>query len=55
MNDYTGRYKSAGWMLDQWECECGWVSETYFDGYVYAREEWERHIENDYCGFARNC
>lgn len=43
MQEHVGNYKEAGWMLDQWECSCGWVSEVYFDGYVYARDEWRRH------------
>ena len=44
MQEHVGKYKEAGWMLDQWACSCGWESYTYFDGYLYAREEWERHV-----------
>lgn len=40
---HEGRYKSAGYMLDQWVCSCGWESEPYFDGEEYAREDWEKH------------
>lgn len=47
---HVGKYKEAGWMLDQWACSCGWESYTYFDGYLYAREEWERHVEADNSG-----
>jgi len=43
--DHVGSYKEA---LDQWICSCGWESYTYFDGYVYAKEEWERHVESNY-------
>lgn len=44
MQEHVGKYKEAGWMLDQWACSCGWESYTYFDGYLYAIEEWERHV-----------
>ena len=43
MQEHVGRYKEAGWMLDQYVCSCGWESYVYFDGYVYARDEWRRH------------
>lgn len=42
--DHVGSYREAGWLLDQWVCSCGWESEVYYDGYVYAREEWG-HVE----------
>ena len=47
MQEHEGKYKEAGWMLDQWECSCGWESYVYFDGYVYAREEWQKHVETN--------
>lgn len=52
--DHVGSYKEAGWMLDQWICSCGWESYTYFDGYFYAREEWEKHVEDSNRGLENN-
>lgn len=37
-----------GGMLDQIVCECGWESKTYFDGDVYAHNEWKKHVVNDH-------
>ena len=51
---HVGSYKEAGYMLDQWICSCGWESYPYFDGYVYAKEEWEKHVEDSNRGFENN-
>lgn len=41
--NHVGDYRSAGWMLDQWVCSCGWESEPYFDGAEYAEADWKKH------------
>lgn len=41
---HEGKYKSAGYMLDSWECSCGWQSRPYFDGDHWAEAEWKKHV-----------
>lgn len=48
--DHVGSYREAGWLLDQWVCSCGWESEVYYDGYEFAKEEWEKHVESSNSG-----
>lgn len=37
-------WDDGGAMLDQIICSCGWKSQTYFDGGVYAHSEWKKHV-----------
>ncbi len=34
-----------GGMCDRHVCSCGWESGWYFDGCVYAMEDWVKHIQ----------
>jgi len=38
------QYRSAGLMLDQYVCSCGWESETFFDGAPDAMAEFQQHV-----------
>lgn len=40
---HTPRYVGASYMLDSYECQCGWRSNNYFDGIEYAWSDWKRH------------
>lgn len=46
-NKHEFKWLDAGFMLDQAECSCGWRSQVYFDGDVYAWHEWKNHVKKE--------